>query len=320
MTDLMVEGLPLWFFKVFALLIGAAFGSFANVVIYRVPLGRSIVRPGSSCPGCGHEIAWYENIPIASWLFLRARCSSCGTRISIRYPLIELMTAVLSLACMMLGIAAVPGLELTAARLVLLWFFPFALCFLTVCIVFIDFEHWIIPHPLTAAGIVLGIASSVVLAPPLGDVHWYESLIGAAAGALPIIAIIEIYFRLTGREGMGYGDVMLMAMAGAWFGYLALPFILLASSIQGLLGAIPAVVSKNRPVPPWEGAEAAEADATDAEPPDATAPDGSAIHVDRPPAEAGELRHLALPFGPFIGLAMIEWLFFGDLVTTWFFG
>ncbi|HNZ04618.1 MAG TPA: prepilin peptidase [Myxococcota bacterium] len=315
----MMTAMPLWLMKATALIVGACFGSFANVVIHRVPRGLSIVRPGSACPGCGHMIRWYENIPILSWVFLRGRCSSCHMPISVRYPMVELMVAIMSLASLFLALSTGDGLQASPGEIAALWFFPFSLTFLLVCIIFIDLEHWIIPHVLTIIGIALGIARSLLLGDVVG-VAWHESLIGAAAGALPIVLIIEVYFRLTGREGMGYGDVMLMAMAGAWFGYIALPFILLAASLQGLIGAIPMLASRNRPVPPWQKQEppadqAAEkpAEADGAQTKDV---DEGADSTPQPPSAAAPVRQMAIPFGPFIALAVFEWLFFQDLILT----
>ena len=298
LSEAVIDGMPLWFFKAAALIMGACFGSFANVVIYRLPLKKSIVRPGSACPSCGHELSWFENIPLLSWIFLLGRCRECKKPISIKYPLVELMMAVLSLASLMTALTRLQGIDASSGNLAALWFFPFSLCFLLVCIIFIDLKHWIIPHSLTIAGIVLGIAHAVLISGPIATVTWYESLIGLAAGALPIVAIIEIYFRITGREGMGYGDVMLMGMAGAWFGYLAIPFILLASSVQGLVATVPLLILKKRSTPPWDNES------------------GEKMKPDEEPASA---RHMAIPFGPFIGLAIFEWLFFGDKVTAYFF-
>ena len=324
----MMNALPLWLMKATALIVGACFGSFANVVIHRVPRGLSIVRPGSACPGCGHMIGWYENIPILSWIFLRGRCSGCHMPISVRYPMVELMVAIMSLASLFLALSTGDGLQASPGEIAALWFFPFSLTFLLVCIIFIDLEHWIIPHVLTIIGIVLGIGRSLLLGDVVG-VAWHESLIGAAAGALPIVLIIEVYFRLTGREGMGYGDVMLMAMAGAWFGYIALPFILLAASLQGLIGAIPMLASRNRPVPPWQNQnpptdqaadKPAETDmaetAETADRDETKSVDETAETSTRPPAAAAPVRQMAIPFGPFIALAVFEWLFFQDLILT----
>ncbi len=307
-----MDGIPLWLLKATALALGACFGSFANVVIHRVPRHLSIVRPGSACPGCGHMIRWYENIPVFSWIFLRGRCSGCHNPISIRYPLVELMVAVLSLSALFVGLSQGGGVQASPTETAALWFFPFSLIFLVICIIFIDLEHWIIPHVLTITGIVLGILRAVLMGDLVG-VTWLESLIGMAAGALPIVLIIEVYFRLTGREGMGYGDVMMMGLAGAWFGYIALPFILLASSLQGIIGAIPMLLSKRRPVPPWEAAQEPVEEPT---PETGREADREADREQAP--ERPMARRMAIPFGPFIGLSILEWLFFQDFIKAAF--
>jgi len=215
-----------------------------------------------------------------------------------------LMVAILSLAALFVGLSEGAGVQSSPAEIAALWFFPFALVFLVVCIIFIDLEHWIIPHVLTITGICLGILRSVLMGSLVG-VTWLDSLIGMAAGALPIILIIEGYYRLTGREGMGYGDVMMMAMAGAWFGYMSLPFIFLASSLQGIIGSLPMLTGRKHATPPWETPSPAIAPAT------ADSPDAE-------PAVEKEIaaRHMAIPFGPFIGLSILEWLFFQDFIRN----
>jgi leader peptidase (prepilin peptidase)/N-methyltransferase len=313
-----IDGIPFWLLKVTVLLLGAAFGSFANVVIYRVPLGLSIVRPASRCPACSKAIRWYDNVPVLGWVMLGGKCRDCRAPISIRYPLVELSMAVLSLACLYLavmrsgGLADVPGLAL-------LWVFPFAFCFLLVALTFVDLEHWRIPHVFTLVGTALGVAAAF-LTPTFTDVGWKESLLGMALGALPIAALIEVYFRLTRREGMGYGDVLLLGMIGATLGLQSLPFIFLASSIQGLLVAVPMVlVARHSPTPPWEAEEAAQASAaaTTAEPSGESQPAPTDEPREYEPRTSG-LRHAAVPFGPFLSLAAMEWLFFGDLLKGWF--
>ena len=303
-----IEGIPFWLFKVTVLLLGGAFGSFANVLVHRVPKGLSIVSPGSSCPGCGASIRWYDNVPVLGWLMLGGKCRDCRATISIRYPLVELSMAVLSLACLYLAVMRSGGLA-DVAGLAVLWVFPFAFCFLLVTLTFVDLEHWRIPHVFTLVGTALGIAAAL-LTPTFTDVGWKESLSGMVLGALPIAIMIEVYFRLTRREGMGYGDVMLLGMIGATLGILSLPFIFLASSIQGLLVAVPMVlVARRSPTPPWE-VEAADAQSVV----DAQSADESPEYEPR----TASLRHAAVPFGPFLSLAALEWLFFGDLLKGWF--
>ncbi len=279
--------IPFWFLKAVVLVVGAVFGSFANVVIYRLPLGASVVRPGSRCPGCGQAIRWYDNVPVFSYVWLRGRCRACRAPISLRYPLVEICLVVLSVASLVRALAwAGPGA--TLAGLVAVWVFVFVFCFLLVVITFIDLEHWRIPPVLSGSGAVLG----VLFAASAGDltgVGVVASLVGAALGSLPLVLLIEGYRRLAGREGMGYGDVFLMGMVGAYLGYASLPFVFFASSLQGLLVAVPAVLARGRPTPPWEGA-------------DSEAP--------------RSLRHAPVPFGPFIALAALEWLFFGEWIRS----
>lgn len=285
-----IESVPFWMLKAVALAVGASFGSFANVLIHRLPLGESIVSPGSSCPSCGKSIRWYDNIPVLSYAILMGRCRHCRTSISLRYPLVELCTAVLSLACLFLAVGRLGPLD-SLGGTGLLWFFSFAFCFLLVVITFIDLEHWRIPPSLTLTGAGLGFLAAV-LAGDFTGVGIVDSLVGAAVGALPVVILIEVYFRLMKREGMGYGDVMLLGMVGATFGYMSLPFIFLASSLQGLLVAVPMLVIGGRKAPPWEGEEGED-----------------------PPSE--ELRHAPVPFGPFIAMSALEWLFFGPTIMSW---
>lgn len=289
--------LPFWFVNVVALVVGASFGSFANVVIHRLPHGMSVVRPGSRCPACGTAIRWYDNIPIGSYLVLRGRCRACGASISLRYPLVEVCMAVLSLASLMRALAwAGPGATLPG--LVAVWAFVFAFCFLLVVITFIDLEHWRIPPVLTVPGVIVGILFAVS-AGDLTGVRWTSSIVGAALGSLPLVLLIEGYRRFAGREGLGYGDVFLMAMVGAYLGVGSLPFVFFASSLQGLLVAVPLIRARGRPVPPWEAQEESDASSGPQAPP-----------------RSQRLRHAPIPFGPFIALAALQWLFFRELIIS----
>jgi leader peptidase (prepilin peptidase)/N-methyltransferase len=320
-----IDGLPFWILKATALALGAAFGSFANVVIHRLPRELSIAYPPSACPNpeCGHPIRWYDNVPVLSYLLLRGRCRDCRTPISIRYPLIELTTAVLSLACLYLAVHR--GYELAdLPGIAALWAFPFAFCFLLLAITFIDLAHWWVPPALAIPGTLLGLAANTLLG-DLTGVSWLAALIGMVAGAAPILLVRWAYFRLRGHEGMGLGDALLMAMVGATLGWISLPFVLLASSVQGLLVAVPMALMRRNAPPPWEQEAAADAqpvlpvDAGDV--PQVPAPAADAQPV--PPADeaspAKPLGQTAVPFGPFIALGALEWLFFGDAIARWFF-
>ena len=201
---------------------GLVFGSFLNVVIARVPAGESIVKPRSRCPRCGHQLAWYENIPVVSWLALRARCSSCGLPISWRYPLIELLTGLLFLACQRrFGWSP----ELVSGLVLVLVLVPLS---------FIDLEHWILPHELTWPG----IAAGVVLSATLGVERLRDSVIGAVAGFLIFWGMEWLGERIFKKEALGAGDKDLLALLGAFLTWKALLGIIFLSSLQGAVVGI----------------------------------------------------------------------------------
>lgn len=209
---------------------GAIIGSFLNVVIGRLPLeGASIVFPGSHCPACKEPIRWYDNIPVISFILLRARCRSCGRRISPQYPVVELAMALLSLALFL--------------KFSLSWafgiYFLFSAALLVV--IFIDFHHGIIPDGISLPGIVLGFVFSFVN--PF--VTWQDSGLGIVVGGGSLLLIFILYYLVTKVEGMGMGDVKLLAMIGAFLGWQSLPFVVLSSSVMGSLVGL-GVMLKNK--------------------------------------------------------------------------
>ena len=233
-------------------LLGLLVGSFLNVVILRLPrmlenewkaearelldlpaveMPRlSLMRPASCCPGCGAAIRPWQNIPVVSWLALRGRCAKCRTGISVQYPLVELASGVASAVCVW-RFGWSPQL---AAALVLTW----ALIALTV----IDLREMILPDDLTAPLVWIGLGMSTL---PV-FVGMPESIWGAVAGYLSLWSIYWLFKLVTGREGMGYGDFKLMAALGAWFGWAALPLMLLLSSAVGAVIGIGLIVFKGR--------------------------------------------------------------------------
>jgi leader peptidase (prepilin peptidase)/N-methyltransferase len=249
---------------------GLLFGSFANVLVWRVPRGESIVSPGSHCPKCGHPIRWYDNVPVISWLVLGAKCRDCGEPISWRYPAVELASGALwVLAGWRWGFSTLTPLAIV---------FFYMLLVLAV----VDFDTRRLPTPLIAAMVVaavLAVVASLVTGLPFGPLTgtggagWLGNpavvaLAGFAVGAGVAIGIAGIYGTLRGREGLGFGDVRLLGAMGLVLG----PYVLLAyalANIFGVFGAIPALMAARRHDPDTEG--------------------------DRPP--------LAIPFGPFLGLA-----------------
>jgi leader peptidase (prepilin peptidase) / N-methyltransferase len=220
---------------------GLAFGSFLNVCIYRLPLGLSVVTPRSACPKCKQPIAFYDNVPVLSWLILRGRCRHCETKISARYILIELLTGSLFLACYWYF-----GLSLATLKYC-------AFAFLLLGLIFTDAETKLLPDKLTLPGLVLGIAFSLFVPVndlasqfgpglvnlPLGGeflsrmLSLFDSLLGAAVGAAFIYGAGAIYLRWRGAEGMGFGDVKLMAMVGAFLGIKLTVFTIFTASIVG---------------------------------------------------------------------------------------
>ena len=247
--------LPLAYQLLFGALFGLVVGSFLNVLILRLPhkmyaeheascsehtattqtLGRwfgldFLISPPSTCPHCGHRIRARENIPVVSWLWLRGRCASCASPISIRYPLTEAATGLLT---MLLVWHFGPHLH-TLAACVLLW----GLIALTI----IDIDEQLLPDSLTLPLLWLGLLMN------LGDTFapLADAVIGAAAGYLSLWLIFHLFRLLTGKEGMGYGDFKLFALFGAWLGWQMLPLILLLSSLVGAIIGIGLVVIRGR--------------------------------------------------------------------------
>lgn len=204
-------------FPLFALVTGMVVGSFLNVCICRMPKGESVVSPPSHCPNCDYLIRWYDNIPLLSYLLLRGRCRGCGARISIQYPLVELLNGLLTLALFL-------RFGPTLAFLVL-----FLFCSALVVITFIDLEHQIIPDEISLPGIVIGFICSFFLP----GHSWLNSLLGILLGGGSLLLVAYAYQWLTGKEGMGGGDIKLLAMMGAFLGWKSILFIIFASSLVG---------------------------------------------------------------------------------------
>ena len=246
----------------FSVLFGLCLGSFANVCIYRIPLNKSIVHPPSSCPACGGKIRFFDNIPVISYLLLMGRCRQCETSISMRYPLVEILMAFLSLALFIRF-----GFQLQTIQFIV---FAGTLVILS----FIDLDHKILPDVLTLPGIAVGFLVSFLP----GGISWAGSLIGLAAGGGSLYLVATVYERITGREGLGGGDIKLLAMIGAWMGWQSLPLIVLMSSLSG------AVI-------------------------------GSVFIL-----SGGKGARTQIPFGPFLSLGALSYLFFGRQISLWYFG
>ncbi len=214
----------------FFFVLGALLGSFANVLIVRLPKGESVTWTRSHCPKCGKLISWYDNIPIFSYFLLGRRCRQCKEKISFRYPVVELTMAVLFLA-----VAYSVGIKWTLLEYLI---FVFGL----VTITFIDLEHYIIPDVFSLSGIVIGLIGSLINP----ERSFVTSLAGVLMGGGFLWAVAVIYLQVRKQEGMGGGDIKLLAWIGAVLGWPSVPFVILSSSIVGsLVGLIVMTRSKD---------------------------------------------------------------------------
>lgn len=215
----------------FCIVIGAIVGSFLNVVIIRLPQeDSSIVFPSSHCPKCNKNISWYDNIPVISFLLLKGKCRSCKAKISFQYPLVEILMAILSYALF----------ERFFISFTFVIYFLF--CASLLAIIFIDSYHQIIPDLISLPGIVAGFAFSFFN--PL--VTWQSSGLGVLLGGGSLYLIAATYFLLTKRDGMGGGDIKLLAMIGAFLGWQSLPFIVFGSSLLGSVVGIFAMLQQKK--------------------------------------------------------------------------
>jgi leader peptidase (prepilin peptidase)/N-methyltransferase len=291
--------------------LGLAFGSFLNVCIYRLPRGLSVVTPRSACPTCKQPIASYDNLPVLSWLILRGRCRHCDEGISPRYLMIELLTGGLFLACY--------------------WYFGWTLSTLKYCafgflvlgLIFTDAETKLLPDKMTLPGLALGVVFSLIVPvsdlasqflpgmvnlPFSGDISarllsLLDSLLGAAAGASFIYGAGAIYLRWRGAEGMGFGDVKLMAMVGAFLGIKLTVFTIFTASVAGSLFGLTTVLvvwmkRTHRFMKRLANAQAARRRAWQS---------AQVIY-----------RNYQMPFGVFLGSMALFALFFGDRFLRWY--
>jgi leader peptidase (prepilin peptidase)/N-methyltransferase len=260
-------------------LFGAVWGSFFNVAIVRVPRGESIVRPGSRCPHCGAPVRAADNIPILSYLVLRGRCRSCRAPISARYPLVEALAGLLAAALWWKFVAADPS-QAAGVRLArFACYFAFGGVLLVLS--FIDLATKLLPDVITLPAIPLLYLSAF----GAHGADWQARLIGAAAGYLFFRLIADFYYYVLKREGLGLGDGKLLAVIGAVLGWRALPFVVFVGAMVGALVSLPVAMWQRRR---------------------------------QPDAAAEPLRRVQIPFGPFLALAALTYLFGGpELVQLW---
>ncbi len=259
-------------FLIISIALGSVIGSFLNVCVYRLPKHESVVRPRSRCPKCGNTIAWYDNIPIISWLILGARCRHCKEIISWQYPLVEALTAALFGAIYWhFGmVLATPVYMLLAAGLVL--------------ITFVDLTDWTIPDEVTFPGIPLGIACAVVgmFYPEsrLVVTDVFVSLIGVVLGGGILYLLDKIVVLLWKKAGMGFGDVKLLAMLGAFTGWKGVIVILMVASLLGSIVGITIMIADKK--------------------------------------KRQEKGGHYLPFGPYLAAAGLIYIFFGEMMISWY--
>jgi leader peptidase (prepilin peptidase) / N-methyltransferase len=292
-------------------LLGLAFGSFLNVCIYRLPLGLSVVTPRSACPRCKRPIAFYDNLPVVSWLLLGGRCRHCKAGISPRYLLVELLTGALFLGCY-----AYFGLSLATLKYCVFGFLLFGL-------IFTDAETKLLPDKMTLPGLAVGLLLSLIV--PVHDMasqflpgilnlpfsadltarmfSLLDSLLGAALGASFIYGAGAAYLRWRGAEGMGFGDVKLMAMVGAFLGIKLTIFTIFAASLAGSLFGLTTVLvvwikRTHRFTRRLANLQAAR----------------------RRGWQSAQMvyRHYQMPFGVFLGSMALLALFLGDRFLRWY--
>ena len=316
-VDLPAQEIPSWFVLTAAFLFGAAWGSFFNVAIYRWPRGMSVVTPPSTCPACGTLIPARHNVPILGYLFLGGKTACCKTRLSPRYALVELLTAMLAVAIAQRFYVGAPESATVLGAAIhagLLFIFVGGLVIVT----FVDLERMEIPDEVSLPCAALGLATA-----PLRDpAHIGDYALGAGGGFLAIqLLFVWSYEHLTGRRGMGEGDSKLLMMIGAFLGWQGALFAVVAGSVQGIAVSIFALVTGTPLGPDLEALEAEERQLAGigSEPAEQEQREDPQEHELYEEPEPSYFGHLKLPFGPLLALGAIEYLFFGQrIIELWF--
>ncbi len=305
--------LPAWFWMGVGVSLGLVFGSFLNVVIHRLPRGENLAFPASHCTSCGTPIRAFDNLPVLGWLLLRGRARCCKAPISPRYPLVELMGGLLGGTLIQVAVLTLP-LDTPLWHGGLLFAAELALGLGLIAAAFIDLSHMYLPDPLTLGGALLGLLT----VPLRAGATWQESLLGAAVGFLIIwLPFDRLHRLLRGKPGMGLGDAKLLLLAGAWFGWRGALFALLAGAVQATLAVVAVYLVRGKIDEPeavkLERAEIEEelAHAT----PEERALIEAELALDplasEPEAGFGNAR---IAFGPFLVLAVLELLVFGEFI------
>jgi leader peptidase (prepilin peptidase)/N-methyltransferase len=289
------------------LVFGLLIGSFLNVCIVRIPEGKSVVLPPSACPDCGAKIRPYDNIPLLSWLILRGRCRNCKTRISLMYPVVELMTALVFWGCYR-------SFGLTLASLKWATFSA-----ILILLVFTDLRDRILPDVVNYTGFAIALALSLAMYPDDGVAPWLfsfvfhhslpvrlqsftDALFGAAIGSGLLWMVSDLYFRVRGREGMGLGDVKMMLMAGAFLGPKDTFLMILIGSLLG--SVIGAIVIGSLYLGGWKKNVAMRGNRMGL----------GAVRALR----CALVRRYQLPFGSYLGIGGLAVIFLGSPVVSWY--
>ncbi|MBW2582763.1 MAG: prepilin peptidase [Deltaproteobacteria bacterium] len=252
--------LPPYLIEMFIFLMGLCIGSFLNVCIYRLPESKSIVHPRSMCPNCDTLIPFYDNIPLFSYLWLKGQCRRCKVKISMRYPMVELLGGLVALGTYL-------RFGLTIETLI---YYVFIAALLVVT--FIDLDHRIIPDVITLPGIPICFAASFALP----AITYKDALLGILVGGGSLFLVAWVYTILTKKEGMGGGDIKLLAMMGAIVGWKGVLFTIFVASLVGTLAGFAVMLQSRKGM------------------------------------------KLAVPFGPFLSIGSITYIFFGTELVTWY--
>ena len=293
--------------------LGLVFGSFLNVVIYRLPRGESVAFPASHCTSCGTPIRVVDNLPVLGWLMLRGRARCCKSPISPRYPLVEVLGGLLGGALMQVSILTLP-LETPLWQGLLLFAVELALGLGLIAAAFIDLSHMYLPDELTLGGAALGVIS-VPLRP---GATFVESLLGAAVGFAVVWVPFDLLHRLVrGKPGMGLGDAKLVMLAGAWFGWQGALFTLMGGAVQATLVVLALYLVRGK----IEEPEAVKLERAEIEAELERATPEERAELERelaldPLAEEPEegFGKARIAFGPFLVLATLELLVFGSVI------
>jgi leader peptidase (prepilin peptidase)/N-methyltransferase len=254
--------MPDYTLHIMVFVFGLVIGSFLNVCIFRLPESKSIIHPRSMCPGCNSFIKYYDNIPVLSYILLGGKCRNCRMPISLRYPAVEALSGFTALAVFMKFGLSSEG--------IVYFIFISALIVIT----FIDIDHRIIPDVMSLPGIPAGFLAAAFLIPSMG---WKASLIGILAGGGTLFAVAWIYTLITKKEGMGGGDIKLLAMIGAFVGLKGVLFTIFAASATGTIAGVAVMLKTSKGM------------------------------------------KLAVPFGPFLSIGTILYIFFGSEIISWYF-